>query len=87
MKHSYKTQDTCATRITFDLNGDVVNNVEFSGGCSGNLKAIQKLVDGFTVNEIEEKLGGNQCGLRGTSCADQLSIAVRKAYEAEKKDN
>ena len=67
-----------------DIEGDVITNVRFLGGCNGNLKAISKLVDGYTVEQIEEKLKGNTCGMRPTSCADQLSIAVREAYEASK---
>ncbi len=69
--------------IDFDLDGDVVSNIEFIGGCNGNLKAISKLVDGFTVEQIEQKLLGNTCGMKPTSCADQLAKAVRKAYNEE----
>lgn len=69
--------------IDFDLDGDVVSNIEFIGGCNGNLKAISKLVDGFTVKQIEQKLLGNTCGMKPTSCADQLAKAVRKAYDEE----
>ena len=79
MQYQFKTQGTCSQAIQFDLEGNVVKNVSFFGGCNGNLKAISKLVDGMTVEEIEEKLGGNTCGFRKTSCADQLAIAVRKA--------
>ena len=57
----------------------VITNVSFVGGCNGNLKAVAKLVDGMTVEQIEEKLKGNTCGPRPTSCADQLAIAVREA--------
>lgn len=85
MKHSYKTKNTCSTKITFDLEGDVVSNISFTGGCMGNLQTIERLLDGFTVAQIEEKLSGIQCGCRGTSCADQLSVAVRKAYNEEVK--
>jgi uncharacterized protein (TIGR03905 family) len=81
MRHSYKTKDVCASKINFDLEGDIVRNIEFSGGCSGNLLAIQKLVDGFTVERIATELGGTICGRRPTSCADQLSKAVQNAYE------
>jgi uncharacterized protein (TIGR03905 family) len=63
------------------LEGNVVRNVQFTGGCNGNLKAISKLVDGMTVEQIEDKLAGNTCGRRPTSCADQLAKAVRQAYE------
>ena len=81
MKYEYKTKGTCSAIIKFDINRDVISNIEFVGGCPGNLKAISKLLDGMTVSYIEEKLKGNQCGMRGTSCADQLAVAVRTAYE------
>ena len=84
MKHyDYMTQNTCSQVISLDLDGDVVHNVKFFGGCDGNLKAIPILVEGMTVEEIERKLAGVQCGRRGTSCSDQLAKAVREAYEAE----
>ena len=67
--------------IDFDLEGNVVRNIEFISGCNGNLKAIAKLVDGMTVEEIEKKLRGNTCGRKPTSCADQLAVAVRQAYD------
>lgn len=81
MRHTYKTKGTCAIAISFDLDGDKVSNVEFTGGCNGNLKAISILVDGMSVDEIETKLKGNLCGKKGTSCADQLAIGVREAYK------
>lgn len=80
MRYSYKTSGVCASKIEFDIDGDVITNVSFTGGCNGNLKAVSKLVDGFSVDQIESKLLGNPCGFRGTSCADQLAKAVRKAY-------
>lgn len=81
--YDYRTQGTCSQLISMDLDGDVVRNISFMGGCNGNLKAIPILVDGWTVAQIEEKLAGVECGRRGTSCADQLAKAVRRAYEAE----
>lgn len=83
MRYSYATKGTCAMEIDFDLDGNVVKNIRFMGGCNGNLKAISKLCDGMTVEEIEEKLRGNTCGRRPTSCADQLARAVREAYDAQ----
>ena len=83
MKYTYKTKGTCSTAISFDVDGDIIRNVSFTGGCNGNLKAISKLVDGMTVTQIEEKLKGNLCGMKNTSCADQLAIAVRTAFEAK----
>lgn len=80
MRYEYKTENTCAQTISFDLEDNVVRNIEFYGGCNGNLKAISKLLEGATVGEIEEKLLGNTCGRRPTSCTDQLAKAVRAAY-------
>jgi uncharacterized protein (TIGR03905 family) len=80
MRYTYNTSGVCASKIDFDIDGDVITNVSFTGGCNGNLKAVSKLVDGFSVDQIESKLLGNQCGFKGTSCADQLAKAVRKAY-------
>ena len=85
MQYKYRTQGVCSQSITFDLEGDVVRNISFFGGCDGNLKAISKLVDGMTVGTIEEILKGNTCGSKNTSCADQLARAVRKAYDEENK--
>lgn len=82
MEYIYKTKNTCARTIKFDIEGDVITNVEFlGGGCPGNLQALPKLVEGMSVSEIENKLSGINCGGRGTSCADQLSRAVKEAYE------
>lgn len=84
MRYSFKTTGTCAVQINFDIDGDKISNVEFIGGCHGNLKAISKLVDGMSVKEIEEKLKGNTCRTKPTSCADQLATAVREAFEKNK---
>ena len=83
MRYNYQTQGVCARAVSFDLDGNVVTNVVFSGGCPGNTKAVAILVDGMTVETIEEKLRGNTCGYKPTSCADQLAIAVRAALDKE----
>jgi len=80
MHYEYKTENTCSQRISFDIDGNIITNIAFYGGCNGNLKAISKLLEGATVDEIEEKLLGNTCGRRPTSCTDQLAKAVRAAY-------
>ncbi len=87
MRYEYKTENTCSQIISFDINGNIITNIEFYGGCNGNLKAIAKLLEGATVEEIEEKLLGNTCGRRPTSCTDQLARAVRAAYEETKNNN
>lgn len=78
--YDYPTEMVCSQIISFDIDDNVIRNISFLGGCNGNLKAISKLVDGWTVEKIEEYLLGNTCGRRPTSCADQLAKAVRKAY-------
>ena len=85
MRYSYTPRGVCPMNISFELDGDTVSNIQFTGGCNGNLKAIAKLVDGWTVEQIEEKLRGNTCGRKPTSCADQLAVAVRAAKNAQAK--
>lgn len=82
MSYKYKTKGTCSTMIEVELNGNIVKNVVFTGGCDGNLQAIPRLVEGLTVDEVEQKIGGISCGGRPTSCGDQLAKACRAAYEA-----
>ena len=84
MRYSYTPKGVCPMNISFELDGDTVSGIKFMGGCNGNLKAIAKLVDGWTVEQIEEKLRGNTCGGKPTSCADQLAVAVRAAKNAQK---
>ena len=80
--YSYKTKGTCSTLIELELDGNVVHNVKFTGGCHGNLQAIPALVEGLTVDEVESKIGGIKCGFKNTSCGDQLAKACREALEA-----
>ena len=65
-----------------DLDGDKVARVEFVGGCDGNLKAVSKLIEGMTVEDVAAALEGNTCGRRATSCADQLVKGLREARQA-----
>lgn len=81
MEFLYATENTCARNIRLRIDGNVVTHIEFlDGGCNGNLKALPMILDGWTVEQIEEKLSGITCGRRPTSCADQLTKAVRAAY-------
>jgi uncharacterized protein (TIGR03905 family) len=84
MRHTIIPRGVCPMKVEFDLNGKVVSNVKFYGGCNGNLKAIAILVDGMTVDQINLKLAGNTCGGKSTSCTDQLAKAAKKALEDEK---
>ena len=83
MAYHYQTKGTCSRAIDIELDGDVIRSVEFTGGCNGNTKGIAKLVVGMTVDQVERLLGGTTCGIKSTSCPDQLAIAVRRAYEAQ----
>lgn len=80
MRYEMRPQNVCPSKISFDLNGDIVTNVEFTNGCNGNLKAISKVVNGMTVDQIEGFFKGNTCGPKPTSCVDQLARCVRQAY-------
>ena len=84
MEYTYKTRGTCAVQIKFDLDGDIISNVKFLGGCNGNLQGISRLVEGMNVNDVATKLKGITCGYKSTSCPDQLAIAIANAV-AERK--
>lgn len=73
----YAPQGVCSRKINFDIVDGKLHNVRFTGGCPGNLVAISKLVEGKDAREIADLLEGNQCGMRGTSCGDQLSKAIK----------
>ena len=76
MKHTYRTKYTCSTEIEFDIDGNVVHNVKFTGGCNGNLKGISALVKGKSIDEVIEALKGIDCNFKGTSCPNQLARAL-----------
>ncbi len=84
MLYEYKTKGTCSTKINFELEDGKVKNVVFTNGCNGNLKAISKLVEGMEAERVIELLDGNTCGMKSTSCADQLSKALIAAIGSEK---
>lgn len=73
----YAPQGVCSRKINFDIIDGKLHNVRFTGGCPGNLIAISKLVEGKDAKEVATLLEGNQCGMRGTSCADQLAKAIK----------
>jgi len=84
MEYHYKTKGTCSRTIDVELDGDRIKAVKFYGGCNGNLKGITTLVQGASAREIIKKCKGIQCGMRGTSCPDQLARALEEALAAEK---
>jgi uncharacterized protein (TIGR03905 family) len=77
----FKPKGVCSMNITFSIDEGKVHDVSFQGGCNGNLKAVSKLVEGQDAKHIIEVLKGNDCGGRGTSCADQFAIGLEQALE------
>ena len=82
MQYEYKTSGTCSQKIFFDIEDGKVKNVQFLGGCNGNLKGIGKLVEGMNAEEVIRKLEGTTCGFKSTSCPDQLAQALKQALQA-----
>ena len=80
-EYVYTPQGVCAREIHFEVEDGVLHNVKFIGGCDGNTKAIAKLLEGADAEKTVEILKGNQCGMKGTSCADQLAKGIAKALE------
>lgn len=83
MVYRYKTQGTCSAYIDLEMDGDVLKQAVFHGGCNGNLRGISALVAGCTYDEIKGKLSGITCGYKSTSCPDQLIKAMEQAMKGE----
>ena len=80
--YEFKTSGTCSQRILFDIEDGKVRNVKFIGGCNGNLKGIAALGEGMDVDTVIERVQGVTCGMRKTSCPDQLAQALIAAKNA-----
>ena len=78
----YKTSGTCSSYIDIEVNGDVIESVAFTGGCNGNLQGISSLVKGMNIDEAIAKLSGIKCGMKNTSCPDQLATALQQIKTA-----
>ena len=78
MQYEYKTKGTCSQRIFFELEDGKVKNVQFVGGCNGNLKGIAALVEGMDVQDVINRVEGVRCGMKPTSCPDQLAKALKE---------
>ena len=82
MKFTYKTKGTCSQMISFEIENNKVKNVSFLGGCNGNLKGIAALVEGMDMDEVIARVEGVRCGMKATSCPDQLAQALKAAKNA-----
>ena len=78
MQYEYKTNGVCAGKIVFEIDNDIVHDVRFIGGCSGNTQGVAKLADGMKVDEVITRLEGIRCGMKATSCPDQLAKALKE---------
>ena len=79
MQFEYKTKGTCSQMISFVIEDGKVHNVQYFGGCNGNLQGIGKLVEGMDVDEVISRIEGIHCGAKPTSCPDQLATALKQA--------
>ena len=82
MQYEYKTKGTCSQSISFEVNDGIVSNVQYFGGCNGNLKGISSLVEGMPIDEVISRLEGTTCGMKPTSCPDQLAQALKMTKNA-----
>ena len=81
MKFEYKTSGTCSSKILFDIDDGIVHDLEYIGGCNGNLQGLSRLVEGMPVDEVSSRVQGIHCGAKPTSCPDQLAQALLQAKE------
>ena len=77
----YKPTGVCSKQIDIELDGDVIKSVKFTGGCSGNTQGVATLVAGMKVSDAISRLDGIRCGIRETSCPDQLAKALKQAIQ------
>ena len=82
MSYQYTTRGTCSRQILFDIQDGKVHNVHFVSGCAGNTKGVAALVEGMDVDEVITRLKGIRCGMKPTSCPDQLARALEQAKES-----
>lgn len=78
MEYRYKTSGTCSKEMIIKIDGDRVEKVTIVGGCAGNTMGISQLIEGMKIEDVIKKLKGIPCGIRGTSCPDQLSKALEE---------
>ena len=83
MQFQYKTKGTCSQMIYFEIEDNNVHNVSYLGGCNGNLQGISKLVEGMEAQEVIQRVSDIHCGMKPTSCPDQLATALKEALESK----
>ena len=81
----YNTSGTCSKQIIIEIEDDIIKNIEFIGGCNGNLQGLDRLARGMKITDVIEKLKGIRCGAKATSCPDQLAVGLMKYLEEKAK--
>ncbi|MPM49849.1 hypothetical protein SDC9_96582 [bioreactor metagenome] len=84
MRYKYETKGTCSKLIEFTVEDGILKDVKYTGGCNGNLQGISGLVEGMRVEDVIDKLKGLSCGMKSTSCPDQLARALSVVIEKQK---
>ena len=83
MEFTYRTRGVCSQLMEIEVEGDRIKHVKVTGGCSGNLQGISRLVEGMEIREAISRMEGIRCGFKPTSCPDQLAKALKQCLEAE----
>lgn len=78
MEYTYKPQGVCSYKMIIEIEGDIIKKVTIQGGCAGNTVGVSRLVEGMKIEDAIKKLKGIPCGMRGTSCPDQLALALEE---------
>lgn len=85
MEYSYRPSGVCSREFIFDIENDIIKSMKVVGGCSGNLQGISSLLVGMNINDVVNRVKGIKCGMRSTSCPDQIALALKKYIEDENK--
>lgn len=85
MEYSYKPSGVCSREFVFDIDNDIIKSLKVVGGCSGNLQGISSLLIGMNINDVVNRIEGIKCGMKTTSCPDQIALALKKYIESENK--
>lgn len=84
MEYRYRPQGVCSTEIIVDIENNIIKDLQVRNGCNGNLKGISSLVRGMNIDDVISKLKGIKCGMKNTSCPDQIATALEKIKKENK---
>ncbi len=79
---NYKPSGVCSQLISFEIDGNTIKSVQFTGGCAGNTQGVARLIEGMDIDDAISRLDGIKCGFKPTSCPDQLAQALKKYKES-----